>query len=108
MLDARFICGDRKLSEKFIENFISIAERMNQQNIENTCTSERKKSRKQSTVYLQALDKEWIRWIERLPGIMWMVKVKLGNRGLEEPIRRKYLTEHEASSFSQAYSFLYE
>ena len=35
-----------------------------------------------------------------------MIKVKFGNRGLIELTRRKYLTEQEAHSFSEAYSFL--
>ena len=35
-----------------------------------------------------------------------MIKVKFGNRGLRELTRRKYLTEQEAHSFSEAYSFL--
>jgi [protein-PII] uridylyltransferase len=35
-----------------------------------------------------------------------MIKVKFGNRGLEELIKRKYLTEQESKSYSDAYSFL--
>ena len=39
-------------------------------------------------------------------GVLWMAKVKFGNQGLGGLVRRKYLSEQESISYSDAYSFL--
>ena len=62
---------------------------------------------KQSTVYLQAPDvKSGAGGLRDYQGVMWMTKVKFGNRGMDELVRRRYITEQEAKSFQEAYSFL--
>ena len=109
MLDARFICGDRKLSEKFIEKFLRHCRKHEPEKYLEELHSHQKERRteKQSTVYLQAPDvKSGAGGLRDYQGVMWMIKVKFGNRGLRELTRRKYLTEQEAHSFSEAYSFL--
>ena len=82
---------------------------MNLKNILKNYILIRKKEepRSRSTVYLQAPDvKSGAGGLRDYQGVMWMIKVKFGNRGLRELTRRKYLTEQEAHSFSEAYSFL--
>ena len=39
-------------------------------------------------------------------GILWMAKVKFGDKGLGDLVSRKYLSPQEAKSFEDAYSFL--
>ena len=58
MLDARFICGDRKLSEKFIEKFHKHCRKNEPAKYLEELHAHQKERRveKQSTVYLQAPD----------------------------------------------------
>ena len=109
MLDARFICGDRKLSEKFIDKFLKYCQKHEPEKYLEELNSHQKERRleKQSTVYLQAPDvKSGAGGLRDYQGVMWMTKVKFGNRGMDELVRRKYITEQEAKSFQEAYSFL--
>ena len=109
MLDARFICGNRKMSESFLEKFLKHCRRHEPEKYLQMLHSHQKERRieKQSTVFLQAPDvKSGAGGLRDYQGVLWMAKVKFGNRGLEELIRRKYLTEQEANSYSEAYSFL--
>lgn len=109
MLDARFICGDRKMSEVFIEKFLRHCRKNEPEKYLEKLFVHQKERRieKQSTVYLQAPDvKNGAGSLRDYQGVFWMIKVKFGNLGLEELTRRKYLSEHEAKSYAQAYSFL--
>ena len=67
---------------------------------------ERRKE-KESTVFLQAPDvKNGVGGLRDYQGVLWMTKVKFGNRGLDELIKHNFLTEQESKSYSEAYSFL--
>ena len=109
MLDARFLCGDRKMSERFMGKFQKHCRSHEPEKYLAELQSHQKERRieKQSTVYLQAPDvKSGAGGLRDYQGVLWMIKVKFGNRGLEELIKRKYLSEQEAKSYSDAYSFL--
>ena len=109
MLDARFICGDRKMSERFMQKFLKHCRSHEPEKYLEELHAHQKERRleKQSTVYLQAPDvKSGAGGLRDYQGVLWMIKVKFGNRELEELIRRKYLSEQEAKSYSDAYSFL--
>lgn len=109
MLDARFLCGDRKMSERFMGKFLKHCRSHEPEKYLAELLSHQKERRieKQSTVYLQAPDvKSGAGGLRDYQGVLWMIKVKFGNRGLEELIKRKYLSEQEAKSYSDAYSFL--
>jgi len=109
MLDTRYISGDRKMSERFVHKFLKHCMNREPEKYLKDLQSHQKERRieKQSTVFLQAPDvKSGAGGLRDFQGIQWMIKVKFGNKGLEELVRRKYLSEQEAKSYSDAYSFL--
>lgn len=109
MLDARFICGDRKLSEKFKEKFFKHCRKHEPEKylIELQGHQMERRKEKQSTVFLQAPDvKNGAGGLRDFQGVLWMAKVKFGNQGLPGLVRRKYLSDQESKSYSDAYSFL--
>ena len=109
MLDARFICGNRKISNVFINKFLKYCRKNEPEKYLRELLSHQKERRaeKQNTVYLQAPDvKNGVGGLRDYQGVLWMIKVKFGDRGLEELIQRKYITIQEANSYSEAYSFL--
>lgn len=109
MLDARFICGDRKLSEKFIEKFYKHCQKYEPEKYLEELQKHQgaRRQEKQSTVFLQAPDvKSGAGGLRDFQGVLWMAKVKFGNQGLPGLVRRKYLSEQESKSYSDAYSFL--
>lgn len=109
MLDARFICGDRKLSEKFKEKFFKHCRKHEPEKylIELQRHQMERRKEKQSTVFLQAPDvKNGAGGLRDFQGVLWMAKVKFGNQGLPGLVRRKYLSDQESKSYSDAYSFL--
>ena len=109
MLDARFICGNRKISNVFINKFLKYCRKNEPEKYLRELLSHQKDRRaeKQNTVYLQAPDvKSGVGGLRDYQGVLWMIKVKFGDRGLEELIQRKYITIQEANSYSEAYSFL--
>ncbi len=109
MLETRFICGDRKMSERFMQKFLKHCRSHEPEKYFQELQAHQKERRleKQSTVYLQAPDvKSGAGGLRDYQGVLWMIKVKFGNHGLDELIRRKYLSEQEAKSYSDAYSFL--
>ena len=109
MLDARFICGDRKISDGFMNRFLKHCRKHEPEKylIELLSHQKERRTEKQNTVYLQAPDvKSGVGGLRDYQGVLWMIKVKFGDRGLDELIQRKYLTSQEANSYSEAYSFL--
>ena len=109
MLDARFICGDRKLSERFKEKFFKHCRKHEPEKylIELQRHQVERRKEKQSTVFLQAPDvKNGAGGLRDFQGVLWMAKVKFGNQGLPGLVRRKYLSDQESKSYSDAYSFL--
>ena len=58
-------------------------------------------------MFLQAPDvKNGVGGLRDFQGILWMAKVKFNIENLRGLIGKKYLTEQEANSFEDAYSFL--
>ena len=109
MLDARFLCGDRKLSVKFIDRFLKYCQKNEPEKYLEEIYKHQKERRKEkeSTVFLQAPDvKNGVGGLRDYQGVLWMTKVKFGNRGLDELIKHNFLTEQESKSYSEAYSFL--
>lgn len=109
MLDARFICGDRKMSNRFIDKFLSHCRKNDPEKYLNELYEHQRQRRKEkeSTVFLQAPDvKSGAGGLRDFQGVLWMAKVKFGNQGLGGLVRRKYLSEQESISYSDAYSFL--
>ncbi len=109
MLDARYVCGDRKVAQNFISRFIKFC-RKNQPAkylAELLGHQEERRAEKGNTVFLQAPDvKNGVGGLRDYQGILWMAKVKFEKEGLEGLIGRNYLSEQEAKSFEDAYSFL--
>ena len=109
MLDSRFVCGDRKIAQKFIAKFLKFCRRNQPLLYLNELLrhqTERRES-KGSTIFLQAPDvKNGVGGLRDYQGILWMSKVKFNLESLKALIERQYLTEHEASSFEESYSFL--
>ncbi len=109
MLDARFICGDRKVAKKFTDKFHKFCKRNQPLQYLEALVKHQEKRRKEkgNTVFLQAPDvKNGVGGLRDYQGVFWMNKVKFDLNGLKGLIRRKYLTENEAKSFEDAYSFL--
>ena len=109
MLDSRFVCGDRKIAKKFIVKFLKFCRRNQPLLYLNELLrhqTERRES-KGSTIFLQAPDvKNGVGGLRDYQGILWMSKVKFNLESLKGLIERQYLTEHEANSFEESYSFL--
>ena len=109
MMDARFVCGDRKVAKKFISGFLKYC-RSNQPGKylkELLGHQEERRKEKGGTVFLQAPDvKNGVGGLRDYQGILWMTKAKFERDGMSELIARKYLSEEEAKSFEEAYSFL--
>ena len=109
MLDGRFLCGDRKIAQKFIEKFHKFCRRNNPSEYlkELLLHQQKRRLEKGSTVFLQAPDvKNGVGGLRDYQGILWMTKVKFDKHGLDGLVNKKYLTEHEANSLEEAYSFL--
>ena len=109
MLDARFVCGDRKISKKFIDNFFKFCRKNQPAQYLNELLKHQLERRdgKGNTVFLQAPDvKNGVGGLRDFQGILWMAKVKFNIENLHGLIGKKYLTEQEANSFEDAYSFL--
>ena len=98
-----------KMSQRFMHKFLKHCRNHEPEKYLGELHAHQKKRRleKQSTVYLQAPDvKNGAGGLRDYQGVLWMIKVKFGNRELEELIQRKYLSKQEANSYSDAYSFL--
>ena len=109
MLDARFLCGDRKIAQNFIQKFQKFCRKNNPaQYLKDLLThQEQRRLEKGSTVFLQAPDlKNGVGGLRDYQGVLWMTKVKFEAHGLEGLTKKKYLSEQEAKSFEEAYSFL--
>ena len=109
MLDARYLCGDRKIAKKFIEKFHKFCRKNNpSQYLKEVLThQEQRRLEKGSTVFLQAPDvKNGVGGLRDFQGILWMTKAKFEKYGLSGLIKKKFLTKEEAQSFEEAYSFL--
>ena len=108
MLDSRFVCGDRKIAQKFIAKFLKFCRRNQPLLYLNELLrhqTERRES-KGSTIFLQAPDvKNGVGGLRDYQGILWMSKVKFNLESLKGLIERQYLTENEANSFEESYSF---
>ena len=108
MLDARFICGKRKVAEKFISKFRTFCrhDQPGKYLKELVQHQESRRSDKGNTVFLQAPDlKNGVGGLRDFQGILWMSKVKFEHSALNALIKQKYLTDSEAKSLEEAYSF---
>ena len=109
MLDARFICGNRKVAEKFTARFKRYCRKSNpsQYLVDLLDHQEKRRFEKGNTVFLQAPDvKNGVGGLRDYQGILWMAKIKFENDDLFELEKRKYLNSQELKSFQEAYSFL--
>jgi len=109
MLDARFICGDRKIAKKFISKFLKHCRKKKPGEYLSELLEHQKtrRSEKGNTVFLQAPDlKNGMGGLRDYQGVLWMAKVKFEDDALSSLTKRGYLNEHEAKSFQEAYSFL--
>ena len=109
MLDARFICGDRKVAKKFISKFMSYCRKRKPGDYLDELLEHQQVRRKEKgdTVFLQAPDiKNGMGGLRDYQGVLWMAKVKFEDDAIKSLIKRGYLNEHEAKSFKEAYSFL--
>ena len=109
MLDARYICGDRKIARKFIAKFINYCRGNKPDEYLHELIEHQHARRldKGNTVFLQAPDlKNGVGGLRDYQGVLWMAKVKFSDNGMDSLIRREYLSDHEAKSFQEAYSFL--
>ena len=100
MLDARYLCGDRKVAAKFISRFLKFC-RNNQPAKyldELHRHQEERRTEKGDTVFLQAPDvKNGVGGLRDYQGILWMAKVKFGDKGLGDLVSRKYLSPQKQS-----------
>ena len=99
MLDARFLCGDRKVAQKFIDKFHKFCRKNNPSDYLKELLSHQQERRleKGSTVFLQAPDvKNGVGGLRDYQGVLWMTKVKFEKHGLSGLIRKKYLSKQEA------------
>ncbi len=109
MLDARYVCGDRKVAQNFISRFLKFCRRNQPAKYltELLRHQEERRAEKGSTVFLQAPDvKNGVGGLRDYQGILWMAKVKFDQEGLDGLVSRKYLSDPEAKSLEEAYSFL--
>lgn len=109
MLDARYICGDRKVAKRFISKFMCHCRKKKPGEYLNELLSHQQSRRaeKGGTVFLQAPDlKNGVGGMRDYQGVLWMAKVKFGDDAMQSLVSHGYLNEHEAKSFQEAYSFL--
>ena len=109
MLDARFLCGERKVAKKFTDRFRKFCRNTNPLQYLQELHKHQMQRRKEkgSTVFLQAPDvKNGVGGLRDYQGVLWMARVKFEVSGLEGLVKRKYLTEQEAKTLEEAYSFL--
>ena len=109
MLDARYICGDRKMGKKFNEKFLHYCRKHEPEKYlkELQRHQEERRNEKQNTVFLQAPDvKNGSGGLRDFQGVLWMAKVKFGNQGIAGLVKRKYLSDQESKSYLESYSFL--
>ena len=109
MLDARFLCGERKVAKKFMDRFRKFCRNTNPLQYLQELHKHQMQRRKEkgSTVFLQAPDvKNGVGGLRDYQGVLWMARVKFEVSGLEGLVKRKYLTEQEAKTLEEAYSFL--
>ena len=105
MLDARYLCGDRKIAKKFISRFLKFCRSNHPAKYLEELHSHQiqRRAEKGDTVFLQAPDvKNGVGGLRDYQGILWMTKVKFGDKGLEDLVSRKYLSPQEAKSFDDA------
>jgi [protein-PII] uridylyltransferase len=109
MLDARYICGDRKIAKKFISKFMRYCRKRKPAEYLNELLSHQlaRREEKGNTVFLQAPDlKNGVGGLRDYQGVLWMTKVKFEDDALGSLLKRRYLNENEVKSFQEAYSFL--
>ena len=109
MLDSASYVETEKIAQKFIAKFLKFCRRNQPLLYLNELLrhqTERRES-KGSTIFLQAPDvKNGVGGLRDYQGILWMSKVKFNLESLKGLIERQYLTENEANSFEESYSFL--
>ena len=109
MLDARYICGDRKIAKGFISKFLKHCRKKKPGEYLKEVLSHQQERRQEkgNTVFLQAPDlKNGVGGLRDYQGVLWMTKVKFENEPLPSLIKRGYLNKNEAKSYQEAYSFL--
>ena len=91
MLDARYICGDRKIAEKFVSKFVRNCRKDKPDDYLYEIIEHQQARRKEkgNTVFLQAPDiKNGVGGLRDYQGILWMTKVKFSDYGITSLIRR--------------------
>ncbi len=109
MLDARYICGDRRVASNFVSKFLKHCRQKKPEEYLKELLLHQKTRRndKGDTVFLQAPDlKNGVGGLRDYQGILWMAKARFEEEPLTALIKRKYLNEQEAKAFQEAYSFL--
>ena len=109
MLDARYICGDRKIARKFIAKFLRHCRKRKPGDYLNELLGhqEERRNEKGDTVFLQAPDlKNGVGGLRDYQGVLWMTKVKFEDDALGSLVKKGYFNENESNSFQEAYSFL--
>ena len=109
LLDARFLCGDGKVAERFFRKFRGFCRKDDPASylLEILASQHKRRTEKGGTIYLQAPDvKNGVGGLRDFQAILWMAKVKFESEGLDDLVKRDYLSPTEAKSFREAYSFL--
>jgi [protein-PII] uridylyltransferase len=109
MLDARYLCGDRKVASKFIQKFLRHCRKKKPGEYLTELLEHQvaRREEKGDTVFLQAPDlKNGVGGLRDYQGVLWMAKVKFEDDALKGLVKRNYLDAQQAQSFTEAYSFL--
>ena len=109
-VDARYICGDRKIAKKFITKFLKTLPKEKPENTSvNPFPSAGKKAGKGKHSFPAGSDlKNGVGGPRDYQGVLWMTKANLKTIPYPSLIRRGYLNENEAKSYQEAYSFLFK
>ena len=107
MLDARYLCGDRKVAVKFISRFLKFCRNNQPAKYLDELHRHQEERRTEKGMPFSASPgrKNGVGGLRDYQGILWMAKVKFGDKGLSDLVSRKYLSPQEAKSFEDAYSF---
>ena len=108
MMDARFVCGDRKVAKKFISGFLKYCRSNQPASTSRNCLAIRKEKEEEEEerFFCRRPASRMASAVLGITRILWMTKAKFERDGMSELIARKYLSEEEAKSFEEAYSFL--
>lgn len=109
LLDSRFLSGDKSVAENFLQKFAKSCIRKNREQYLRKIIAGQVERRKQKgeTVFLQTPDvKNGTGGLRDYQAILWMAKVRYGDKDLDGLIDRKLVSASEAKTFKESYSFL--